>query len=180
MSEAAGVAKSHDVTERLSWEIQAPLTIRPSEFQPFPADTSWQTEREKMKKVCLQCHGTTWVEEHFNNFDSVVNNYNDIYYKPIKAKIDRLYSNGRLSKDKYFDEELEWEFYEFWHHEGRRARMGTAMMAPDYAWWHGFYEMKYRFNKIEKISEGLNKGERSVKYGAFPGVYENDNFIKGK
>jgi len=25
-----------------------------------------------------------------------------------------------------------------WHHEGRRARMGTAMMGPDYAWWHGF------------------------------------------
>lgn len=180
MSQAAGVAKSHDVTERLSWEIQAPLTIRPSEFKPFPADTSWQEERRKMKKVCLQCHGTTWTDDHFNNFDTVVKNYNEIYYKPIKAKIDRLYSNGRLSKTKCFDEELEWEFYEFWHHEGRRARMGTAMMAPDYAWWHGFYEMKHRFNEIEKIFADLKKGKRSVTYNTFPGVYENDNFIKGK
>lgn len=23
--------------------------------------------------------------------------------------------------------------------------MGAAMMAPDYAWWHGFYECKHRF-----------------------------------
>ena len=60
--------------------------------------------------------------------------------------MDNLYAKGILSKSSYFDEELEWEFYELWHHEGRRARMGSAMMAPDYAWWHGFYELKHRFN----------------------------------
>jgi hypothetical protein len=35
-------------------------------------------------------------------------------------------------------------FY-LWHHEGRRARHGTSMMAPDYAHWHGMYEVAERF-----------------------------------
>jgi hypothetical protein len=30
-----------------------------------------------------------------------------------------------LDKTKFFDEHLELEFYELWHHEGRRARMGA-------------------------------------------------------
>jgi hydroxylamine dehydrogenase len=32
-----------------------------------------------------------------------------------------------------------------WHHEGRRARHGASMMAPDYAHWHGMYEVAERF-----------------------------------
>ena len=50
-----------------------------------------------------------------------------------------------MPKDAFFRAPLWNEFYELWHHEGRRARMGSAMMAPDYAWWHGFYECKKRF-----------------------------------
>lgn len=157
MSEAGVVEKSHDVTERLAWELQAPLTIRPSDFAPFPATSEWQEERRKMKEVCLQCHSETWVNGHFDNLDRVVENYNTLYYKPVKDVMDNLYASGLLSEDSYFDEELEWEFYELWHHEGRRARMGAAMMAPDYAWWHGFYELKHRFvifmERAEKHTE---------------------------
>ena len=98
-----------------------------------------------MKAVCLQCHAGEWVEGHFENMDNVVQLYNEEYYKPVAAMMDELYDEGLLTRDSYFDEELEWEFYELWHHEGRRARMGAAMMAPDYAWWHGFYEVKHRF-----------------------------------
>ena len=32
-----------------------------------------------------------------------------------------------------------------WHHEGRRARMGASMMAPDYTQWHGMFEVAERF-----------------------------------
>ena len=28
--------------------------------------------------------------------------------------------------------ELGWHWWELWHHEGRRARHGAAMMGPDY------------------------------------------------
>jgi hydroxylamine dehydrogenase len=172
MSPAVDVPATHDVTERLSWELQAPLTIRPEEFTPFPADTNWEVEREKMKTVCLQCHAQQWTDAHFTNLDQVVSNYNEQYYKPIKQVIDSLYKSGLLSNRSYFDEDLEWEFYEFWHHEGRRARMGAAMMAPDYAWWHGFYELKHRFNTINQRAEELRKDQRVYIYKEFPGRFE--------
>ncbi|MBN2553561.1 MAG: CopD family protein [Spirochaetales bacterium] len=171
MSEAAGVSKSHDVTERLAWELQAPLTIRPSEFAPWPAPTDWRVEREKMQAVCLQCHSGEWVEGHFANTDNVVQLYNESYYRPVRRVMDELYSAGELSADMYFDEELEWEFYEFWHHEGRRARMGAAMMAPDYAWWHGFYELKHRFVSLMERAREHSSRDRAEWLEDFPGRF---------
>ena len=169
MSEAPGVDKSHDVTGRLAWELQAPLTVRPSDFAPFPAATDWTEERERMQAVCYQCHSSGWVEGHFTNMDNVVRSYNELYYQPVKTVMDRLYADGLLSEDSYFDEELEWEFYELWHHEGRRARMGAAMMAPDYAWWHGFYELKHRFLSFLDLSREHTLEDRAHWLEDFPG-----------
>jgi hypothetical protein len=160
MSGINGVATSHDVTERLAWETQAPLTVRPSEFKPMPAKTDWKTERQKMENVCLACHSPTWTKGHFDHFDAAVENYNETYYKPMKKVIDELYEKKLLSKEKNLDEKLEYEMYELWHHEGRRARFGAAMMAPDYAWWHGFYELKKRCLEIEEqVEELLESGK---------------------
>jgi hydroxylamine dehydrogenase len=102
----------------------------------------------------------------------VVFNYNHEYFEPAKAVIDDLYDRGLLSRERYFDENLEWEFYELWHHEGRRARMGTAMMAPDYAWWHGFYELKHRFNHIIEIAATLDERGQAHIYRQFPGKFQ--------
>ncbi len=169
MSGSGKVMTSHDVTERLSWETQAPLTVRPSEFKPLPAKTDWQVERSKMKDVCLQCHGIAWVDDFYVDFDKAVQEYNDVYFKPAKAKLDELYEKKLLDKTTYFDEALEVEFYELWHHEGRRARMGSMMMAPDYAWWHGFYECKHRFNRfMEGAHELVESGKPAYRYPNFP------------
>ncbi len=169
MSGSGKVMGTHDVTERLSWETQAPLTVRPQDFKPFPAKTDWQTEREKMKNVCRQCHGDSWINDFYNGFDKAVTEYNDVYFKPAKATLDQLYEKGLLSKEKFFDEHLEVEYYELWHHEGRRARMGAMMMAPDYAWWHGFYECKLRFNAyMEAADHLLETGEKAYIYPKFP------------
>jgi len=169
MSGSGKVTTTHDVTERLSWETQAPLTIRPSEFKPFPADTDWQTERNKMKDICRQCHGDSWIDDFYEGFDKAVEEYNEVYFKPAKAKLDELYEKGLLDKTKFFDEHLELQFYELWHHEGRRARMGAMMMAPDYAWWHGFYECKSRFNEfMEEAEHAIKTGEKVYRYPTYP------------
>lgn len=169
---------SHDVTERLSWELQAPFTVRPSEFKPFPAATQWDVERSKMGRVCKQCHSESWRNDHFSNLDKVIQNYNERYYQPAKQMMDTLYHRGRLSKTSYFDEDLEWEFYELWHHEGRRARMGAAMMAPDYAWWHGFYELKHRFVHFMKDAEKLKRMGKSEIFPHVPGQYAEQRYRK--
>jgi hydroxylamine dehydrogenase len=58
--------------------------------------------------------------------------------------MDKLYAANKLTKTP-FDEKIEWTYYDLWHHQGRRARMGTAMMGPDYTQWHGFYEVAKTF-----------------------------------
>jgi hypothetical protein len=125
----------------------------------------------KMVSICLQCHSESWAEDHFSNLDEVIQNYNQQYYAPAKKRMDELYEKGILTKADYFDEELEWQFYELWHHEGRRARMGAAMMAPDYAWWHGFYELKHRFIHIIEQSEKLEREGKGSIYKTIPGRF---------
>jgi len=171
MSGAGSVKTSHDVTERLSWETQAPLTVRPADFKPLPAKTDWKVERQKMSEVCQQCHGKNWVDSFYVDFDKAVEEYNENYFKPAKARLDDLYEKGILSKESFFDEHLEVEFYELWHHEGRRARMGAMMMAPDYAWWHGFYECKHRFNNFMAEAHELEAaGAKAYLFPNFPGA----------
>lgn len=169
MSGAGTTLTSHDVTERLSWELQAPKTMRPSEFPAFPAKTDWKVERDKMKAVCIQCHGKTWVDDHYVKMDKVVEEYNEVYFTPADAMLKDLYSKGLLDKTKFFDERLEVEYYELWHHEGRRARMGAAMMAPDYSWWHGFYECKKRYNNyMEEARHLIKTGEKAYVATDYP------------
>jgi len=171
MSGSGPAATTHDVTERLSWELQAPLTIRPSEFAAFPAKTNWKVERDKMKGVCLQCHGESWVDDHYIKLDKVVEEYNEVYFKPATGVLDSLYSKGLLDRGRALDEPLEIEYYELWHHEGRRARMGAAMMAPDYAWWHGFYECKKRtMHFMERANRLIETGKSGPRMENFPGA----------
>ena len=87
---------------------------------------------------------------------------NEVYFKPAKKMLADLYAKGLLDNTKFFDERLEVEYYELWHHEGRRARFGAAMMAPDYAWWHGFYECKKRFaNYMEEARELIEHNKKA-------------------
>ena len=50
--------------------------------------------------------------------------------------------------------------------------MGAAMMAPDYAWWHGFYELKHRYVTILEEAGRLERVKRSSRYERMPGMYE--------
>jgi hypothetical protein len=169
MSGSGKEPTSHDVTQRLSWETQAPLTVRPQDFKPFPSGTNWQDERQKMKNICSACHSNAWTNDFYDGFDKAVEEYNEVYFKPAKAKLDELYEKGLLDKTKFFDERLEVEYYELWHHEGRRARMGAMMMAPDYAWWHGFYECKLRFaNYMEEANHLIETGAKAYVAEDFP------------
>lgn len=176
MSGVASTLTTHDVTERLSWELQAPLTVRPQDFKPFPAKNGWRIERDKMKAVCLQCHAKRWVDNHYSQLDKTVEEYNDVYFKPAKKMLGDLYAKGLLDKTGFFDERPELDYYYLWHHEGRRARMGVAMAAPDYAWWHGFYECKERYNDFMELSRDLIKhNKKAYKASDYPNATGNKN-----
>ena len=66
--------------------------------------------------------------------------YNDKFAIPATEIRSMLIDEGVLTKQD-FDDKIYWIYWELWHHEGRRARHGAAMSGPDYAWWHGIYDV---------------------------------------
>jgi hypothetical protein len=107
--------------------------------------TTWQERRGKMQEVCANCHGGTFVENFYVQFDSLVDLYNDKFAKPAKKIMDELKADGILNKNAPFEHKVQWDFWELWHHEGRRARHGASMMGPDYTHWHGMYEVSKHY-----------------------------------
>jgi hypothetical protein len=153
MSATSSQPVTHDIGQRVSWTLRPVISIKLE---------NWAKKREAMKDVCGNCHATGWVENFYKQYDLTVDLYNEKFAKPAKAVMEKLYADGKLTRTP-FDEKIEWTFYELWHHEGRRARMGTSMMGPDYTQWHGFYEVaKHFYNEFlpeaEQIEPGITKG----------------------
>jgi hypothetical protein len=135
MSATKKLPVNHDVGLRISW------TLRPA-ISTHLAD--WENKRSNMKGVCENCHGGEWVNDFFIQYDNAVTLYNEKFATPAKSMMDDLKAAGKITASP-FDDKIEWTYFELWHHEGRRARHGAAMMGPDYTQWHGFYEVAKNF-----------------------------------
>lgn len=110
---------------------------------------TWKKRRDNMKGACLNCHNTTYVDNFYKQFDDLVVLYNEKFAIPAKTMMDDLKNDGVLNPNAPFEKEVQWVFWELWHHEGRRARHGASMMGPDYTHWHGMYEVsKHYYNKF--------------------------------
>lgn len=135
MGATINLPSTHDVGTRLSWTLRPEVSVR---------QQAWQQKRGDMKKVCLNCHATSWVNNFYAQYDSVVDLYNTKFGEPAKAIMAKLQAAGKLGPTP-FSKKIQWDYFEMWHHQGRRARMGASMMGPDYVQWHGFYEVAKTF-----------------------------------
>lgn len=136
MSATPAMKATHDVGQRISW------TLRP-EVSKMKDD--WEVKRKNMKNVCSSCHGRVFVDGHFYQYDATVKLYNEKFAKPAGEIMRLVRENKLLANPASFSNEIEWTYWELWHHEGRRARHGASMMGPDYTWWHGMYEVAQHF-----------------------------------
>ena len=149
MSAVPGLEVDHDVGLRIAW------TLRPV---VSPRLEDWEARREDMTVVCRQCHSPGFYGNFFQQFDDAVVLYNEKFALPASQIMLDLYEAGLLT-EREFDEPIEWTYFYLWHHEGRRARHGAAMMGPDYVQWHGFYEVADRFyNEFLPEAEALLPG----------------------
>jgi uncharacterized protein YxeA len=169
MSAAGDVPATHDVSSRLSWELESEYSKRTDNTAnslgfKISDGSTWQQKQSRMQTVCKQCHSTTWVENYYEQADIVVELYNE-QYKEAKAIVTELYDEGLLTQTG-FDEPIEFKVYEMWHHEGRRARMAAFMQAPDYVQWHGFYDLFQDRVEIEHMAEEIREADLAKKAGA--------------
>ena len=166
---------THNPGLRISWSNRPPvsLVMDTDAEGKIVTETDPQKRRElivlsaderrnNMKDVCLHCHTPDYVNAFYKQYDDFVVLYNEKFAKPGKAIMAVLAQQGLLTKAQ-FDEEIEWTWFYLWHHEGRRARHGASMMAPDYAHWHGMYEVAERFYQelIPQARELADKAEQN-------------------
>ena len=106
---------------------------------------TWKERRTDMKGVCANCHNQTFVDNFYTQFDELVDLYNDKFAKPAGKLMTDLAADSVLKPNAPFEFDVQWTYWELWHHEGRRARHGASMMGPDYTHWHGMYEVSKHF-----------------------------------
>ncbi len=138
---------THDVGARISWTLRPKVSVKPpgitaddgTVILPGP-----EARRDAMKQACITCHSSNWVDNFYVQFDNAVELYNNKYGKPSVA-IYNFLKQEEIVDSTPMNEEIDYLFFEIWHHEGRRARHGASMGGPDYVQWHGFYELSKRF-----------------------------------
>ncbi len=162
---------THELRTRIAWNNRPPISTRMNtdaeghQLKPGdPAITSpWTENRAAMKEVCGHCHAPSWVDGFFSQYDDFVELYNEKYARPGTKLMGALKKHGLITKSG-FDEKIEWTWFYLWHHEGRRARHGASMMAPDYTHWHGMYEVAERFYQ-ELIPQAREIAEHAKEEG---------------
>ncbi|RME31425.1 MAG: hydroxylamine oxidoreductase [Candidatus Zixiibacteriota bacterium] len=161
MSATSDLPLTHDVGDRISWTLRPPVSekVDAAAKKAGKSVKPWEKRRADMKNVCSNCHTSTYIDNFYAQYDKAVNLYNDKFGKPATKIYKKLRSSGLITNDVAFDDEVEWTYFLLWHHEGRRARMGAAMFAPDYTQWHGFFEVAERFYQefLPQVEEIVDK-----------------------
>ena len=167
---------THDPGERISWTNRPAVSVAmdtdinhaivtesdPDARRALIHDT-WQQKRDRMKDVCSHCHTVDYVNSFYKQYDDLVILYNEKFAKSGLEIMAVLLAHD-LRTPTNFDEEVEWSWFYLWHHEGRRARHGASMMAPDYTHWHGMYEVAERFY-MELIPQAREIADHAAQEG---------------
>ncbi len=152
MSGLGALKATHDVGERLSYYLFAPV----SEKRPH-----YDIAQQNMKQVCLQCHATTHVEEFYKRAEETIPSTNEEVKKSLDLEKE-LRDAGILTPEP-FDESIEFLFFNLWHHWGRTIKHGAFMGGADFTQWHGNYELLRDWIEIQEKAEELkSKKTKSI------------------
>jgi len=153
MSGIGELATTHNVQERLKWDLMHKKSVIRSGNRG-----DGEKGDKLMRKVCANCHGKTHTDVQRKTLDIMNELYNKQWASAVKMQKD-LKEKDLLKKDKWKDGFQELMYY-LWHHTGRRARQGAAMNAPDYAHWHGTFQMFQVLKDMEEIYAWRLKNNR--------------------
>jgi len=142
-----GTGTTHDVGERLTWYLFAPI----SERRP-----AWESNKVRMQGVCLECHNDNFITEFYEAADLATEATNE-WVRESNEIIQPLKDAGLLTAAP-FDEPIDYTIFELWHHWGRTVKFGAWMQGPDYTQWHGAYEVLSDLAELrEMVADKLEK-----------------------
>jgi hydroxylamine dehydrogenase len=142
---------THDVGDRLTWYLFAPI----SERRP-----AWQDNATRMQNICLECHNQQFIKDFYKDGDALVEAINDLV-KQSDNIMQPLKDQGLLTAAP-FDQPIDFTYFELWHHWGRTAKFGAWMQGADYTQWHGAYEMLSDLAELRDYANQVLNGEAPV------------------
>ena len=147
MSGFGNTGTTHDVGDRLTWFLFAPISQR------RPA---WQDNQVRMQGVCLDCHNTEFIDTFYTDADALTEKIN-AWVEESDELVAPLKEQGLLTPEP-FDEPIDFTYFNLWHHWGRTAKFGAWMQGPDYVQWHGAYEILHDLAELREMVEAKLSG----------------------
>jgi hypothetical protein len=144
-----GVGSTHDVGERLSYYLFAPVSEKRSNYE---------SARGKMRAVCLNCHSEGHVTRFYDRADITLQRTNEVV-KESQAIMAALEKEG-LAKAKGFDDPLQFLAFDLWHYYGRTAKHGAFMGGADFSQWHGNYELQLKLAELKSRASELRREKK--------------------
>ena len=152
MSGLEGQKFTHDVTERLSYWLFAPISKKRPHYEKAQAE---------MKATCMKCHASSQIDQFYKESEAVVDDTNEKIAK-IKIIFDELKKDNLLTPEP-FDEPIEFLYFDIWHYFGRTAKHGAFMGGGDYVQWHGSYEIIHKTKEFKEMADEIRKNAKEKK-----------------
>ncbi|MBI5696848.1 MAG: cytochrome C [Nitrospirae bacterium] len=126
----------------------------------------WQGPRDKMIKVCSNCHSGSFVKKNLQAADEIIKEADKLMAEAIRT-VDGLYKDGILERPKdapfsvdlltFYDAPtaIEQTLYVMLLEHRMRTFQGAFHMNPDYMHWYGWAEMKKDLVEIKEEAAKL-------------------------
>jgi hypothetical protein len=139
---------------------------------------SWQKERDKMLKICQQCHSASYAKEQLDMGDAIMMKADRLMAEAITT-VAKLYEDGIIQKPANYpanypflltfmhtngenwDKDLDKLSYidqvllQMYMKHRMRAYQGFFHVNPDYAYWYGWAEMTKDLGEIKELARTM-------------------------
>jgi hypothetical protein len=146
LSGIEGAKMTHDVSERLSWYLFAPVSTKRPEYE---------RGQNEMKAICEKCHASSRIDAFYNDAEKVLLATNE-KVQAATAVVAKL-REEKLLTPQPFDEPIEFTEFDLWHYYGRTAKHGAFMGGADFVQWHGNYELLKLRTEIDAQAAELRR-----------------------
>lgn len=116
--------------------LPLPTELTGEAVASFLIDSKEQWERtERMKKICLSCHSSQWVDGQFARFENTIETTNKMTLAATKLLLtawEKGAARGLNQNDSIFNEAIEKMWVEQWLFYANSTRFAAAMAGADY------------------------------------------------
>ncbi len=133
---------------------------------------SWQAERDKMIKVCSECHSDNFAIGELEKGDDMIRQADKLMAESIR-EVASLYKDGILQKPDVYPfafpmlltfhdapTVVEQDLFEMFLKHRMRTFQGTFHASPDYALWYGWSEMIRDVTRIKEHAAQMRKDHK--------------------